>query len=160
LDRHHTRHLPRRCALSNPGRAGPVMIAESEATGRCHPAAPLLARLIAHGLPGRAEAAAALLHATAVLAGPVAGRRSATPGHSPVPPIQIRRSEAARNVRNALVPLLEIRAPLPVLLTAAQNAAPSLTQLEISQITSEAIGVRLRRTRQNPPHVALKGYRP
>jgi predicted component of type VI protein secretion system len=114
-----------------------------------HRAVPFLARLVACGLLGRAEALAALLHAAAPANVSPCGRQARLT-HALDDATHAHRTAAARGARAALAPLLEARAPRPILLAAATRAAsPALRGPEIEALTIEAIARHLRTLRHN-----------
>ena len=115
-----------------------------------HRAAPFLARLVACGLLGRAEALAALLHAAAPVQVSASGRHAriihAIDDVTTSAPTK--RAHAAAAARAALRPLIEAGAPRRTLLATARNAAsPALTAREIESLTIEAISRHLRARR-------------
>lgn len=115
-----------------------------------HRAAPFLARLVACGLLGRAEALAALLHAAAPAAVSPCGRQARLTHalDDATHAAHLRRTQAARAARQALVPLLGLRAPRHILLAAAtQAASPTLRAVEIERLTAECVARHLRALR-------------
>ena len=115
-----------------------------------HQAAPFLARLVACGLLGRAEALAALLHATAPVEVSASGRQARlthVPGATAAT-VHTKRALAAAAARAALRPLLEIGAPSRTLhATAHRAASPALGAVEIDALTIETISRHLRSRR-------------
>lgn len=115
-----------------------------------HRAAPFFARLVACGLIGRAEALAALLHASApALVSPSGRQVRLTLQHDDATAeVRATRRRAASRARAALRPLLAAGAPRRTLLAAAHRAAsPALRVVEIEHLIIEAISCHLRARR-------------
>lgn len=113
-----------------------------------HRAAAFLARLVACGLLGRAEALAALLNATApVRISPCLRQaRLATP--QALPPATCR-AQTAKAVRSVLRPLLVANASRTALMAAALQAArPILRRDEIELLIADAVARHLRDRRR------------
>jgi hypothetical protein len=128
-----------------------------------HRAAPFLIQLVACGLVGRAEALAALLHASApaqvspCLRHARLGSMPAAIAISEGAPIQTSsRSNAAKAARAALMLLLRSNAPRATLALAAMRAAsPTLEPAEIQGLIAGEVARHLRQRRQSPqtrPH--------
>jgi hypothetical protein len=111
-----------------------------------HRAAPFLARLVACGLLGRAEALAALLQAAAPAQVSPCGRQTRLT--HPLDDATANRASAASAARAALRPLIEAGAPRRTLLATAHHAAsPALRAVEIDALTIELISRHLRARR-------------
>lgn len=121
-----------------------------------HRSAPFLARLVACGLLGRAEALAALLHAAAPARVSPCGRQARLMRVESEALLEtIRgRGDAAQAARAALRPLLRARASQRQLVSAAAHAAGSLLNLdEIEALTIDALARHLRTGRRcRRPH--------
>lgn len=116
-----------------------------------HRAAPFLARLVACGLLGRAEALAALLQAAAPARVSACGRQARLT-HVPddaTTSIQKGRGEAAQAARTALGPLLQANSPRRQLAAAARAVGASLQPDEIQALTNEALACHLRSRRRH-----------
>jgi hypothetical protein len=121
-----------------------------------HRAAPFLARLVACGLLGRAEALAALLQAAAPARVSACGRQARlthaldnATAHNQSGRAPAGRGEAAQAARTALAPLLEANSPRRQLAAAAARAAgPSLQPDEIQALITEALAGHLRTRRR------------
>ena len=122
-----------------------------------HRAAPFLARLVACGLAGRAEALAALLHATAPAQVSLCLRHARLASSPTINPLshgtqtQPRsRSDAAKAARAALMLLLRSNAPRRSLSPAAMRAArPTLERAEIDRLVAAEVARHLRERRQS-----------
>ncbi len=105
--------------------------------------AAFLADLTAQGLPGRAEALAALL-------GEAVPSQGGTAAAIPKP--ESDRAAAARAARTALAPLIESRAPRQALRAAAACVSRhALRPPEIEALTTDAIARHLRAARTGRP---------
>lgn len=112
-----------------------------------HRAAPFLARLVACGLAGRAEALAALLQAAAPARVSACGRKArlTCSDCSPSAQRQNQRGAAAKAARSTLDLLLQANAHRRQLAIAAAHAAgPSLQPTEIQALTADALARHLR----------------
>jgi hypothetical protein len=112
-----------------------------------HRAAPFLARLVACGLVGRAEALAALLQAAAPARVSACGRQARLPssGCSPSARSLNDRGAAAQAARATLALLLRANSPRRQLATAAAHAAgPSLQPTEVQALIADALARHLR----------------
>jgi hypothetical protein len=115
-----------------------------------HRAAPFLARLVACGLLGRAEALAALLHAAAPAQVSASGRKARLTHaiDEATASAHTKRAHAAAAARAALRPLIEAGAPRRTLLATARHAAsPTLRAVEIESLIIEIISRHLRARR-------------
>ena len=127
-----------------------------------HRAAGFLARLVACGWLGRAEALAALLQASSPALISACGRKariSSLPSAG-LDPSSAVRGRAAYAARQALIPLIAAAAPIRSLLAASQKAArPTLRNSEIQSLTTDAIARhirnRLRKGRRLPTETTL-----
>ena len=122
-----------------------------------HKAAPFLARLVACGLLGRAEALAALLHAKAPAELLPCGRKARLTYalDDATAAAHRHRNAAARATRHAIAPLLERKAPQAVLrATALQAGRPALRVREIEDVLANSIALHLRQLRQSAHKVA------
>jgi hypothetical protein len=115
-----------------------------------HRAAPFLARLVACGLLGRAEALAALLYAAAPAQVSPCGRQARlTHALDDATALAlVTRARAASAARAALRPLIEAGVPRRTLLATAHHAAsPALRAVEIEALIIELISRHLRARR-------------
>lgn len=131
------------------------MISPSIQVTGSHRAAPFLARLVACGLLGRAEALAALLFAAAPVQTSPCGRhaRLLKPPAPATADCASTRTQAAAAARRALQPLLQTYAPHRKLLDTAKHAAGSaLGPAEIQVLTIDAVARHLRQRRAARPH--------
>lgn len=125
------------------------MIRPSDPTA-FHRAAPFLARLVACGLLGRAEALAALLQAAAPARVSACGRQARITHvlDDAATHIQSERGIAAQAVRTVLAPLLQANSSRKQIAAAAARAARSALQPnEIQALITEALARHLRSRR-------------